>query len=439
LRDEAGSAVRLLAAETDITALKDAQRAQQEEAEVSAALAHAAQSMIAVLDTPALLERVCRVVSEVLHSERSHTWMWDSGLDVYVPVAQHGVAPAQWEFLRALRIPADLFAPLTERFHDDDVITVSQGDGLLPTSLAEQLGVRHAIFMALRRGDRVVGMQSAEYAQRGAFPRAAMRIAHGIAQLASLMWHHARLREDLEKAHRLKSDFVATMSHELRTPLHAIIGFNDLVLDGDFGPITADQEDALSHVRRSARHLREVIDGILDLSRLERGQLPLNLRDVHLPTLTQRVAEEMAGAFDKPGVTFRWELEPALPVMRTDPDKLMVVLKNVIANALKFTAEGHVTVTIGADAECIEFAVADTGIGMAPETVQLIFEPFRQAEPYLTRRFDGLGLGLYVVRRLVDALGGSIEVESELGRGSSFRIRVPLSPPETTGTVTVAA
>jgi signal transduction histidine kinase len=137
--------------------------------------------------------------------------------------------------------------------------------------------------MALRHGDRVVGMQSAEYAHPGApFRRSEVRIAHGIAQLASLMWHHARLREDLERANRLKSDFVATMSHELRTPLHAIIGYNDLVLDGDFGPLTPDQADALGHVRNSVRHLREVIDGILDLSRLERGQLPLRLTDVHI-------------------------------------------------------------------------------------------------------------------------------------------------------------
>jgi signal transduction histidine kinase len=388
--------------------------------------------MIAELDTPVLLERVCRVVSEVLHSERSHTWMLESALDVYVPVAQHGCSPAQWEFLRALRIPADLFARLTERLGNDDVVIVSDAEraALLPPSLAEQLGVRQAIFMALRHGDHIVGMQSAEYAQIGApFRPSAIRIAHGIAQLASLMWHHARLREDLERANRLKSDFVATMSHELRTPLHAIMGYNDLVLDGDFGPLTADQEDALGHVRKSACHLREVIDGILDLSRLERGQLPLNVADVSIPALMQRVTEEMAGSIDKPSVVFSWELEPALPVVRTDPDKLMVVLKNVIANAIKFTAEGHVTVTIGADAEGLECAVADTGVGIAPETLQIIFEPFRQAERYLTRRFDGLGLGLYVVRRLVDVLGGTIDVESELGRGSCFRIRIPLSPP----------
>jgi signal transduction histidine kinase len=222
------------------------------------------------------------------------------------------------------------------------------------------------------------------------------------------------------------------MSHELRTPLHAITGYNDLVLDGDFGPLTPDQADALGHVRNSVCHLREVIDGILDLSRLERGQLPLKVTDVHIPELTQRLAEEIAGNMDKPAIVLSWELEPALPMVRTDPDKLMVVLKNVIANAIKFTAEGHVTVTVGADEHGLELAVADTGIGMSPETLQLIFEPFRQGERYLTRRFDGLGLGLYVVRRLLDVLGGSIDVESELGRGSCFRIRVPLTPPEPT-------
>jgi signal transduction histidine kinase len=234
--------------------------------------------------------------------------------------------------------------------------------------------------------------------------------------------------EELERANRLKSDFVATMSHELRTPLHAIIGYNDLVVDGDFGPLNDDQRDALAHVRRSARHLRDVIDGILDLSRLERGQLPLQEEEVRVPELITRIDEQVRSSIDKPSVDLSWDVQPDLPVVRTDRGKLGVVLTNVVANGLKFTAEGTVTVTVRFADDVLEFRVSDTGIGIPAETLPLIFEPFRQGERYLTRRHDGLGLGLYVVRRLLEVLGGAVQVESEVGRGSTFRITIPRTP-----------
>jgi signal transduction histidine kinase len=268
-------------------------------------------------------------------------------------------------------------------------------------------------------------MQSAEYAVPVDFSAPRRRIAQGIAHLFSLGIQYARLVDELERANRLKSDFVATISHELRTPLHAIIGYNDLVLDGDFGPLNEEQQDALMHVRRSSRHLRDVIDGILDLSRLERGQLPLQQEDLRLADFIARIDDDLRPTLDRPAVQFRWDVQPDLPVIRTDPGKLSVVLKNVIGNAFKFTPEGEVIVAVRADNGSVEFRVTDTGIGIAQETLPLIFEPFRQGERYLTRRYDGLGLGLYVVRRLVEVLGGTIKVDTEVGRGSSFSIAIP--------------
>jgi two-component system sensor histidine kinase/response regulator len=431
LRNQQGDPVRLLGAETDITVLKELERVQREEGEVSAALLRAAQEVMAAFDTPLLLERLCAVVTEVLRSDRSHTWLWESNDDTYVAVAGAGDPVEQWEFVRAVRVPAYVLAPLIDQLQRGEVADLKAAELQLslPPSLVEHLGATRALFVALRRGPRVIGMQSAEYARRAEdFSSTERRIAQGIAHLASLGIRHARLVEELEHANRLKSDFVATMSHELRTPLHAIIGYNDLVLEGDFGPLDSEQRDALLHVRRSARQLRNVIDAILDLSRLERGQLPLQEEEVKLSELIARIDDELRSAIDKPSVRFSWNVPPDLPVVRTDPGKLSVVLKNVIANALKFTARGEVTVAVRCDNGSVQFRVSDTGIGIAPDTLPIIFEPFRQGERYLTRRYDGLGLGLYVARRLLDALGGTIQVDSEVGRGSSFSIAIPHHP-----------
>lgn len=431
LRNQQGDPVRLLGAETDITALKELEQVQRQEGKVSAALLRTAQETMAAFDTPFLLERLCGVVVDVLQSDRSHTWLWEARDDAYAAVAGAGDPPDQREFIRAVRLPAYVLAPLIDQLQRTEVADLSAASLqlFLPPSLVQRLGSTRALFMALRQGPRVIGIQSAEYAKRPEdFSATEQRIARGIAHIASLGIRHARLLEELEHANRLKSEFVATMSHELRTPLHAIIGYNDLVIDGDFGPLGDEQREALLHVRRSARHLRDIVDGILDLSRLERGQLPLREEEVRLTELIARIVEETRSAFDKPAVRLAWDVPADLPAVRTDEGKLAVVLKNVIANAFKFTAEGNVTVAVRCDHRTVRFRITDTGTGIAPEALPVIFEPFRQGEPYLTRRHDGLGLGLYVARRLLDALGGAIEVETEVGRGSAFTITIPRHP-----------
>jgi signal transduction histidine kinase len=235
----------------------------------------------------------------------------------------------------------------------------------------------------------------------------------------------ARVVEELKQANRLKSEFVGAMSHELRTPLNIIIGYNDLLLEGVFGSLTPEQVDSLRRMDQSSRELLELINTTLDLSRLESGRMPLELQEVRVSDLIDEVYSEIRGLPEKSDLNFASTIAANLPPLHTDAAKLKVVLKNLLGNAVKFTEKGTISVEVRGHNRGIEISVADTGIGIAAEALPIIFEPFRQAHHSTTHSYGGAGLGLYIVQRLLEFLGGTITVESEVGRGSTFRVWIP--------------
>jgi signal transduction histidine kinase len=313
----------------------------------------------------------------------------------------------------------------------DDVAEVHATSEGIPTT-PQQRGATQ-LCIALRRGQDLIGLQTASRrGYRESFGNAERRIARGIAQLASLILEHARVREELERSNRLKSDFVATMSHELRTPLNIIIGYVDLVRQGEFGPVTVEQSDTLQRVEKNAAKLLSLVDSTLDLSRLERGEAPLDLRSFRFADLADEIRAEMADESEKPGVALVFDVPNGLSVC-SDAIKLKVIVRNLVDNALKFTANGSVTVAAVRQDGGLAVSVTDTGVGISADVLPIIFDPFRQGESSMTRRFGGVGLGLYIVRRLLDVLGGSVTVDSQVGRGSTFRISVPsLTLPKST-------
>lgn len=231
-------------------------------------------------------------------------------------------------------------------------------------------------------------------------------------------------REQAESANRLKSDFLSIVSHELRTPLVSIIGYNDLLLDEVTGSFTEEQVDALRKIDNNSKKLVELINSMLEISRFETKSV--EPKEINISGLIEEVKSETRNLYEDSTLNFVWKVEPDLPRLRTDPVKLKVILKNLISNAIKFTEEGGVTVDVYRKDRGVEFSVIDTGIGIAPEELSIIFEPFRQVENPLTRRHGGVGLGLYIVKRLLELLSGTIKVESEIGRGSTFRIWIPV-------------
>jgi PAS domain S-box-containing protein len=405
-------------------------RVQTEEALVASALARVAQELISSIDLPTLLDRLCRVTTDVLEADVTYTLMLREEEGIFAPVAACGKSAERWEAVRAVRIPAAaLERRLASTDASDPLIRHAGRDGdPLPHELGIAQEVGESLSVALLRGPQIIGAQVT--ARRVGAPRFGLRqerIARGIAQLASLALENARLVGQLEQASRLKSDFLATMSHELRTPLNVILGYNELLIDEVFGPLTPEQSASLDRVGTSARELLELISATLDISRLETGRAALNLRDIDPAVLLAEIEAETRSVLDKPGVESVWRIAPNLPHLYSDAVKLKVLLKNLIANAMKFTDHGSVTVSAAAHDGWMEFTVSDTGIGMSPETQAVIFEPFRQGDSSTTRRHGGVGLGLYIVSRLLELLAGRIEVESAPGVGSTFRVWVQLN------------
>jgi PAS domain S-box-containing protein len=406
-------------------------RAQQEEAQIAATLARVGREMISALSTPVILQRLGAITTEVLGCDCSHTFLWKPEYAAYVPVSGFGDTPEQWEAIKVLKVPRTAADELMTRLERDEVVQVGQPSGSHAIAkLVGQFGLTRSMYTALRRGNEVIGYHAARYRGRQEpFTPQQERLARGIAHLASPALENARLVEELERASRLKSEFVATMSHELRTPLNVIVGYNDLLRDEVFGPLTPEQRDTLKRVEKSSHELLELINATLDVSRLEAGRLPVKVSDVQVATLLQEINIETRDLQAKPGLQFVWQVPKRLPNLRTDPTKLKVVLKNLIGNAIKFTERGSVTVGARRHNGNVEITISDTGIGIAPEAHALIFEAFRQLDGSITRRYGGVGLGLYIVRRLLDILGGRVTLDSTVGRGSTFCVSLPVGSP----------
>jgi signal transduction histidine kinase len=340
-------------------------------------------------------------------------------------VSHHGDAVEQWESIRLLEIPQQLVQDLIRRLKQDVVVEVRH-HGAPQDVLSAAL--RHggsSMFLPLRRGDVLIGILAAGSRRQGVrFDERQERIARGISQTASLALANARLVEELESANRVKSEFVASMSHELRTPLHHIISYNDLMLDGTLGDVNSEQTSALTRVQRSSRDLLGMIEAVLNLSRLESDKLSIEPAATDVGQLFLDVASQTAArAASNPNVQVIWDVESQVPEIRTDAVKLKMVIRNLVENAMKFTPSGRIVVRAVHSPDGIEISITDTGIGIDASSRKLIFEPFRKAET--TTFHEGVGLGLYIVHRLVELLGGTLELESELGCGSRFRVRLP--------------
>jgi signal transduction histidine kinase len=243
----------------------------------------------------------------------------------------------------------------------------------------------------------------------------------------------SELYERSRAASAAKSDFVASMSHELRTPLNIIIGYADMLLDAAASSTPHQPEPILRRIREAAAKLLTLVNGVLELGKLESGKLPVAMQ----PVVVDRLAAELQQREHVPaipGVGVRWEIPATLPVIETDPDKLGIVLDNLINNAIKFTASGWVTVAFRdfPDEHAMEFEVTDTGIGIENAQLMAIFDPFHQTETGRGR--GGVGLGLAIVKSYTELLGGLVDVHSTPGQGSTFVIRIPhrrnVEPPE---------
>jgi signal transduction histidine kinase len=244
------------------------------------------------------------------------------------------------------------------------------------------------------------------------------------AQLSRTLTEFRLLYAKAQEAERIKTEFLATVSHELRTPLTSLIGYVELLIDENYGRVSVEQRGVLGRVRGAARVLQQAISRMLDASRIDFGHEKLRCDEVDLDELFDELRRELA---PNAGVPIHWPPAAAMPTLRTDAEKVRTILRNLIENACKYTERGVITIGSRWDRQSdeLELRVGDTGIGIAPTELNGIFEPFRQGSNRGTHSRPGVGLGLYIVQRLVTRLGGEIHVESELDVGTTFSVRIP--------------
>jgi PAS domain S-box-containing protein len=240
-------------------------------------------------------------------------------------------------------------------------------------------------------------------------------------------------KDRAEAADRLKSAFLATMSHELRTPLNSIIGFTGIILQELAGPLTAEQHKQLVMVRDSARHLLALINDVLDISKIEAGQLEMNAESFDLRASIEKATAIIQPMAEKKGLTLRADIAREIGTFVSDPRRVEQILINLLNNGVKYTDRGSVTLHAAiapypyhAPRSALILSVSDTGIGIKPEEMEKLFQPFHQIDSGLTRQYEGTGLGLAICRRLAELLGGEIRAESEFGKGSVFTLALPI-------------
>ena len=239
-----------------------------------------------------------------------------------------------------------------------------------------------------------------------------------------LEWQSA----ELEKASRLKSEFLAAMSHELRTPLNVIIGYSSLMRERIYGELSDAQDETLQKVHATSQHLLALINDVLDLSKIEAGKMPLHLEEVDLPAIVAELSETVMPMVRKKQLVYDISFSDDVPRIFTDRTKLKQILLNLLSNAIKFTSRGSVRVRtqVTDSRNRVQIVVADTGIGIRPEYLDVIFEDFRQLDQSHTREYGGTGLGLSITKNLLSLLGGMITVESNFGEGSTFTVELPV-------------
>ncbi|MDQ7061017.1 MAG: ATP-binding protein [Sulfurimonas sp.] len=232
---------------------------------------------------------------------------------------------------------------------------------------------------------------------------------------------------ELEKTSKYKSEFLANMSHELRTPLNSLLILSGLLVENEEANLSEDEVDSAKVIYESGKHLLALINDILDISKIEAGQSLVSNEEISIDELSQMMNKRFVHMAADKNISFDIEQNSRVPkVMISDKTKLFQILTNLVSNALKFTAEGGVRLTLNADENKIFFKVIDTGVGIATEKLESIFEAFKQADGTTTRNYGGTGLGLSIAQSFASLLEGEISVDSETNKGSTFTLEMPL-------------
>ncbi|MDJ0984582.1 MAG: ATP-binding protein [Desulfobacterales bacterium] len=399
------------------------------------ALGEVSQAVSSILDLETVLTSIVRHAVQLSKTDAGTIYEFDEAEGVFVPSINYGAHADLIEALRESRL----------RVGDQTVIgqaavkrTPAQIPDLAdvpnyPLSYVQQSGYRALLALPLLREDRLIGGLVVRRKAAGEFPAPVLDLLQTFASQSVLAIHNARLfREIEEKGHELesanqhKSEFLANMSHELRTPLNAILGYTELILDNIYGAVPVKIQDVLERLEKNGRHLLNLINDVLDLSKIEAGQLTLSLNEYSMEEVVQTVSTSVEALAAEKDLKLKVEVPKDLKIGKADEQRIAQVMLNLVGNAIKFTDEGEVKVEVTVSNETFCVSVHDTGPGVTESDQQKIFDEFQQANGSSTRKKGGTGLGLSISKKIIDMHGGRIWVESTPGKGSTFRFTLPI-------------
>jgi signal transduction histidine kinase len=314
-----------------------------------------------------------------------------------------------------------------------DVLTEGAYDVARVRTVFERRGYRALLAVPLLQEERIIGVLVVWRDKPGSYPPEVVNLLQTFANQPVLAIQNARLFREiadksrqLEVASRHKSEFLANMSHELRTPLNAILGFNEMILGGIYGDVPPDVKEPLTDIQNSGRHLLRLINNVLDLSKIEAGRMELVLVDYAVPDTVESVRAALHPLAAAKGLEFVASIPVNMPLAYGDAGRITQCLMNLAGNALKFTRQGRVAVSVDLEGDLLVYRVSDTGIGIAADKLETVFAEFRQGDATIATEFGGTGLGLSITRKFVEMHRGRIWVESEPGKGSTFSFAIPL-------------
>jgi signal transduction histidine kinase len=399
------------------------------------ALGEVSRAISSTLDLRAVLDSILAHACQLADSGGGAIYVYDPMCRQFDLEAGHNMGDDMIAAVREhpIRLGDALIGQCAERREAVQIDDLTKAPPHPLFELHLSAGVRALLAVPLLHQNEVIGALIVRRKRVGAFAKSTVSLLQSFAAQSAVAIQNARLFEEIDEksrelaaASRHKSEFLASMSHELRTPLNAVLGYAELIQDGIYGDVPTKTREVLERIQANGRHLLGLINDVLDLSKIEAGQLKLENADYALRDVVQTIQASTESLAAEKKLALRVMLPDILPDARGDERRIAQVLLNLVGNAIKFTDAGEVVVSVAADETTFEIAVTDTGPGIPADEQQKIFEEFHQIDSSSTRRKGGTGLGLAISKRIVELHGGRIWVESEPGRGSSFRFVIPI-------------
>jgi signal transduction histidine kinase len=398
-------------------------------------LGDVSRQISSTLELQAVLRAIAAHAVALAEADAGAFCAYDEGAEVFHYQAVHELDPEVVDAVtrRPIRLGEGAVGRAGLERRAVQIPDIDAEPGYTLHDIIREPGYRSLLALPLLREESLVGGLVIFRKTPGAFAPETVELVQTLANQSVLAIENAELFEELERkgrelaaASRHKSEFLANMSHELRTPLNAVLGYAELIQDGIYGEVPAKMGDVLERIQQNGRHLLGLINDVLDLSKIEAGQLTLSPVDYSMRELVLDVVSATEALAAEKKLALEVDAPADLPHGRGDERRLTQVLLNLVSNAIKFTEAGSVGIRASAADGSFLVAVTDTGVGIAPEDRERIFEEFQQVDTSSTRRKGGTGLGLAIARRIVELHGGRIWVESMPGQGSTFAFTLPL-------------